>query len=96
MQLRFAMMFSVTSLAGAFSGLLAFGIRNLNGKDGISGWRWIFILVRHSLLLPSGHVTVTTGGSFLGGLWTWNFFLGPFLAENHQVSYKQGAPDILP
>jgi hypothetical protein len=56
MQLRFAMMFSVTSLAGAFSGLLAFGIRNLNGKDGISGWRWIFILVRHSPLLSSGHV----------------------------------------
>lgn len=46
MQLRFAMMFSVTSLAGAFSGLLAFGIRNLNGVHGIAGWRWIFILVR--------------------------------------------------
>ena len=46
MQVRFAMMFSVTSLAGAFSGLLAFGIQNLNGKHGIAGWQWIFILVR--------------------------------------------------
>lgn len=45
MQLRFAMMFSVTSLAGAFSGLLAFGIQHLNGKHGIAGWQWIFILV---------------------------------------------------
>ncbi|KAH9077941.1 MFS general substrate transporter [Lactarius deliciosus] len=44
MQLRFALMFSVTSLAGAFSGLLAFGIRDLNGQYGISGWRWVFIL----------------------------------------------------
>ncbi|KAI9459142.1 MFS general substrate transporter [Lactarius psammicola] len=44
MQLRFAMMFSVTSLAGAFSGLLAFGIRNLHGVHGIAGWQWIFIL----------------------------------------------------
>lgn len=44
MQFRFAMMFSVTSLAGAFSGLLAFGIQNLNGKHGIAGWQWIFIL----------------------------------------------------
>ncbi|KAI9451630.1 MFS general substrate transporter [Lactarius psammicola] len=44
MQLRFAMMFSVSSLAGAFSGLLAYGIRNLDGKHGISGWQWIFIV----------------------------------------------------
>ncbi|KAI0272078.1 MFS general substrate transporter [Russula aff. rugulosa BPL654] len=44
MQLRISMMFSVTSLAGAFSGLLAFGIVNLNGKYGIAGWQWIFIL----------------------------------------------------
>jgi hypothetical protein len=46
LQLRFAMMFSVTSLAGAFSGLLAYGVENLNGKHGIAGWRWIFIVVR--------------------------------------------------
>ncbi|KAI0305353.1 MFS general substrate transporter [Multifurca ochricompacta] len=44
MQVRFAMMFSVTSLAGAFSGILAFGIQNLHGKRGIAGWQWIFIL----------------------------------------------------
>jgi len=46
MQFRLAMMFSVTSLAGAFSGLLAFAIMHLDGKHGIAGWRWIFILVR--------------------------------------------------
>ena len=50
MQVRFAMMFSVTSLAGAFSGLLAFGIENLNGKRGIAGWQWIFIVVSRPLL----------------------------------------------
>ncbi|KAI0301017.1 MFS general substrate transporter [Multifurca ochricompacta] len=44
MQFRFATMFSVSSLAGAFSGLLAFGIQHLNGKRGIAGWQWIFIL----------------------------------------------------
>jgi len=44
MQIRYAMMFSVTSLAGAFSGLLAFGIKDLNGKHGIAGWQWIFIV----------------------------------------------------
>ena len=53
MQLRLAMLFSVTSLAGAFSGLLAFGIQHLNGKHGIAGWQWIFIIVRRSLHLLS-------------------------------------------
>lgn len=52
MQFRFTMLFSVTSLAGAFSGLLAFGIVNLNNKFGIAGWRWIFILVSRSLQFP--------------------------------------------
>jgi MFS family permease len=53
MQSRFAMMFSLTSLASAFSGLLAFAIQHLDGKHGIPGWKWIFIIV--SLLLLSSH-----------------------------------------
>ncbi|KAI0345948.1 MFS general substrate transporter [Trametopsis cervina] len=44
MQLRFSMMFSATSLAGAFSGLLAAGIQNMHGIRGLPGWAWIFIL----------------------------------------------------
>jgi MFS family permease len=44
MHFRFAMMYSLSSLANAFSGLLAYGIRNLNGKHGIAGWQWIFIV----------------------------------------------------
>ena len=45
LQLRFAMMFSVTSLAGAFSGLLAAAIQNMDGMRGLPGWAWIFVLV---------------------------------------------------
>ena len=45
MHFRFAMMSSLSSLAGAFSGLIAYGIQNLNGKYGIAGWQWIFIVV---------------------------------------------------
>jgi hypothetical protein len=56
LQLRISMMHSVSSLAGAFSGLLAFAIQHLNGKYGLAGWQWIFILVRrplvHSPTLP--------------------------------------------
>jgi uncharacterized membrane protein YfcA len=57
MQFRYSMMFSAASLAGAFSGLLAFAIQHLDGKHGIAGWQWIFIIVRRSLLnsLSSTH-----------------------------------------
>ncbi|KAI0040335.1 MFS general substrate transporter [Auriscalpium vulgare] len=44
LQFRFALMFSVTSLAGAFSGLLAAGIQNMAGDRHLPGWAWIFIL----------------------------------------------------
>lgn len=41
---RVALFFSATSLAGAFSGLLAAAILNMDGKGGKAGWAWIFIL----------------------------------------------------
>lgn len=44
LQTRFSLMFSVTSLAGAFSGLLAAAIQNMDGIRGLTGWAWIFIL----------------------------------------------------
>ncbi|KAJ4303953.1 hypothetical protein N0V88_001554 [Collariella sp. IMI 366227] len=43
-QLRQAMFFSAASIAGAFSGLLAFAIGKMNGVGGLHGWQWIFIL----------------------------------------------------
>ncbi|KAI0966574.1 retrograde regulation protein 2 [Xylaria arbuscula] len=52
-QTRIALFFSAASLAGAFSGLLAFAIEKLDGKGGLAGWRWIFLL--------EGIVTVLIG-----------------------------------
>lgn len=49
MQLRFSCMYSMTSLAGAFSGLLAAAIENMDGLRGLRGWAWIFVLVGASL-----------------------------------------------
>ncbi|QNP97803.1 YALIA101S12e02036g1_1 [Yarrowia lipolytica] len=43
-QFRTAMFFSAASVAGAFSGLLAFGIGKMDGVGNLEGWRWIFIL----------------------------------------------------
>uniref|UniRef100_A0A8H7Y4K6 Major facilitator superfamily (MFS) profile domain-containing protein n=2 Tax=Psilocybe cubensis TaxID=181762 RepID=A0A8H7Y4K6_PSICU len=44
LSLRIALFFSSASLSGAFSGLLAAGIQNMNGIGGRPGWAWIFIL----------------------------------------------------
>lgn len=41
---RQAVFFSAASIAGAFLGLLAAGISQMDGVGGYEGWRWIFIL----------------------------------------------------
>ncbi|EXJ87212.1 hypothetical protein A1O3_04171 [Capronia epimyces CBS 606.96] len=43
-QRRMALFYSAASLAGAFSGLLAFGIQHMDGVGNLAGWRWIYIL----------------------------------------------------
>ncbi|KAF2151645.1 MFS general substrate transporter [Myriangium duriaei CBS 260.36] len=44
LQVRQAYFWSAASTAGAFSGLLAYGISFMDGVGSLSGWRWIFIL----------------------------------------------------
>ncbi|KZV75499.1 MFS general substrate transporter [Peniophora sp. CONT] len=41
---RVAAFFTSSTIAGAFSGLLAAAIHNMDGVAGIHGWAWIFIL----------------------------------------------------
>ncbi|KAJ7845270.1 major facilitator superfamily domain-containing protein [Mycena olivaceomarginata] len=53
LQTRIAMFFSAASLSGAFSGILAFGIRHLDGKRGHSSAAWIFLI--------EGAITVACG-----------------------------------
>ncbi|KAF5008488.1 hypothetical protein FDECE_5247 [Fusarium decemcellulare] len=43
-QTRIALFYTASALAGAFSGLLAFGIARMDGVGNYEGWRWIFIL----------------------------------------------------
>jgi len=45
---RVALFFSAASLAGAFGGILAYGISFVGDVSGLHGWQWIFILVRPS------------------------------------------------
>lgn len=39
-QFRVALFFSMASLAGAFGGILAYGIGFLDGRGGYKGWRY--------------------------------------------------------
>lgn len=43
-QRRFSAFFSVTCLAGAASGSIAYRIHEIDGKNGIAAWAWIFII----------------------------------------------------
>ncbi|KAJ5621000.1 hypothetical protein N7510_004984 [Penicillium lagena] len=60
---RIALFFSAASLAGAFGGILAWGIGHMDGVGGYSGWRWIFIL--------EGLLTLVI--SFISYFWVYNY-----------------------
>ncbi|KAI8356052.1 major facilitator superfamily domain-containing protein [Mortierella sp. GBAus27b] len=42
--LRNGLFFSTATMAGAFGGVLAYGIAQMEGVQGLHGWQWIFIL----------------------------------------------------
>ncbi|KAF9924827.1 hypothetical protein BGZ65_008124 [Modicella reniformis] len=42
--LRNGIFFSSATMAGAFGGILAYGIEHMDGFGGLHGWQWIFIL----------------------------------------------------
>ncbi|PSK34150.1 hypothetical protein B9Z65_8476 [Elsinoe australis] len=44
LQWRLNILMVGNALAGAFGGLLAYAIAGMSGRNGYSGWRWIFIL----------------------------------------------------
>ncbi|KAG1731485.1 MFS general substrate transporter [Suillus paluster] len=44
LQYRIGLFFGAATIAGAFSGLLAFAIGHMNGISGLEGWSWIFLL----------------------------------------------------
>jgi MFS family permease len=43
-QKRFSFFFGSNTLAGAFGGILAYGIGQMDGIGGYKGWRWLFII----------------------------------------------------
>jgi hypothetical protein len=55
-----AIFFSAATAAGAFGGLLARAIMELDGACGIAAWSWIFII--------EGAVTLAIGRSLLASV----------------------------
>jgi hypothetical protein len=43
-QVRIALFYSASALAGAFSGLLAFALAKMDGVGGLEGLRFIFLI----------------------------------------------------
>jgi MFS family permease len=43
-QKRYSVFYLIGSMASAFSSILAYGLMQMNGLGGLSGWRWIFIM----------------------------------------------------
>ena len=53
------MFYGSASLAGAFSGLLAYGIGFMSGLGGLLGWSWIFVCLfclRHARKLTRSKI----------------------------------------
>lgn len=44
LQVRIALFYTASALAGAFSGLLAFALAKMDGIGGLEGWRFIFLI----------------------------------------------------
>ncbi|KAM0517668.1 hypothetical protein ACHAPE_004640 [Trichoderma viride] len=94
---RYSVFYLVGCVASAFSGILAYGLMQLNGREGISGWRWIFII--------EGTLTCALG---IAGYWllvdfpdstrlTWNF-LGQKEREwiVHRIQRDRGDTQVPP
>ena len=47
LQVRLGLFWAGATLAGAFAGLLAFGISFMDGIGGLEGWSWIFVSITH-------------------------------------------------
>ena len=43
LQYRIGLFWGGAAVAGAFSGLLAYGISFMSGTAGLLGWSWIFV-----------------------------------------------------
>ncbi|CAD6899752.1 unnamed protein product [Tilletia controversa] len=73
-QVRLTYFYLLAVVASGFASIIAYGLSLLNGREGISGWRWIFII--EGLWLYAAFFMCSTLGSY-----ALSFFLPVILAS---------------
>ncbi|KLU90229.1 nicotinamide mononucleotide permease [Magnaporthiopsis poae ATCC 64411] len=80
--LRTAILFSGSQLGNAFGGLFAIGILNLDGRHGLAGWRWLFLVegimttglaAAFAFVLPNSNKKIATLSQLECEWVQWNF-----------------------
>ena len=51
LQYRIGLFFGAATLAGAFSGLLAYVIEFMGGTQGLGAWSWIFVSISETYFI---------------------------------------------
>ncbi|KAL2827328.1 major facilitator superfamily domain-containing protein [Aspergillus cavernicola] len=98
--LRTAILYSGSQLGNAFGGLFAIGILKLDGKSGMEGWRWLFLIegvitialaIIIAFILPN-KLTSVRGCTKLEQEWlVWNFEEDQGQQDNaDEISAKKG------
>ncbi|RHZ62468.1 uncharacterized protein CDV56_108247 [Aspergillus thermomutatus] len=98
--LRTAILYSGSQLGNAFGGLFAIGILELDGKSGMEGWRWLFLIegvltialaIIIAFILPN-KLTTLRGFTKLEKEWlVWNFEEDQGQQDNaDEISAKKG------
>ncbi|KAL4884879.1 major facilitator superfamily domain-containing protein [Aspergillus karnatakaensis] len=99
--LRTAILFSGSQLGNAFGGLFAIGILKLNGRSGMEGWRWLFLIegvltialaILIAFLLPNKLHNLGWGFTQVEREWlVWNFEEDQGQADNvDEISAMKG------
>ncbi|TDZ19992.1 putative transporter [Colletotrichum orbiculare MAFF 240422] len=80
--LRTAILYSGSQLGNAFGGLFAIGILTLDGRNGLSGWRWLFLVegvltvglaIIFACILPNSNKKIPTLSTIECEWVQWNF-----------------------
>ncbi|KAL8409870.1 hypothetical protein RB594_008092 [Gaeumannomyces avenae] len=79
---RTAILYSGSQLGNAFGGLFAIGILNLDGRQGLAGWRWLFLVegvlttalaIAFGFVLPNSNKKIATLSELECEWVQWNF-----------------------
>jgi hypothetical protein len=84
-QKRYSFFFSSTTLAGAFGGLLAAAIGEMDGLEGYAGWRWVqcrLKYIHYNKILTASQIFILEGALTVAVSFAFFFLLPDFPEES--------------